>query len=94
MPDALRVRRNRADIMPHFHFDIHEDGKLQKDVEGVHLASIEDARREAQHILPAIAYDTIPENGDVKTLMVLVTDEDGQAVYSATLSYNGKWLKR
>lgn len=38
--------------MPRFFFDICEDGKLQEDEEGVDLASFEEARKEAQHILP------------------------------------------
>ena len=80
--------------MPHFFFDIREDGKLQKDEDGVELPTFEAARKEAQTILPAIAYDTIPQNGDHKSFVVLVTDDDGQPVYSATLSYNGVWLMR
>ena len=80
--------------MSRYYFDIHEDGELQKDVDGVELASFEDARKEAQIILPSIAYDSIPRDGDHKSFVVLVTDADGQPVYSATLSYNGVWLMR
>lgn len=80
--------------MARFFFDIREDGKLRRDDEGTELESISDVRKEAQTILPAIAFDEIPKDGDQKTYVVLVTDDDGQAIYSATLHYAGSWLLR
>ena len=81
--------------MPRYFFDIHDDKKgIQRDDVGVELANIEKVRKEAQCILPDIARDEIPRDGDRRMYTVLVTDEDGSAVYSATLSYAGVWLLR
>ena len=78
--------------MPQFFFDIYEDDKMHKDEEGVELSDIADVRKQAQTVLPEIAYHEIPKDGDRKTYVVLVRDEDGQAIYSATLHYAGLCL--
>ena len=78
--------------MPRFFFDVHEDGVVDKDHDGIELADCEEARRQAQALLPAIAYDKIPGDGDHKTYVVFVTDEDGKPIYSATLQFAGLWL--
>nr|WP_313902031.1 hypothetical protein [Methylobacterium sp. J-001] len=51
-------------------------------------------REKAQRLLPDIARSEIQGDGDQHVYMVLVTDEDGHAVYSATLTYAGLWLLR
>ena len=81
--------------MPRFFFDIQDDQKgLQRDDEGVELADIKMVRRQAQTVLPEIARDEIPDDGDHRSYTVLVTDEDGHPVYTATLNYVGLWLLR
>ena len=79
--------------MPRFFFDIH-DGQHIRDDEGVELPDLEAVRKEAMRALPGIASDEIPKDGDRQNFTVVVTDEDGHAVYCATLSYVGQWLLR
>ncbi len=44
--------------------------------------------------LPDAAREVIPKDGDRRAFTVLITDEDGHPVYSATLNYTGLWLLR
>ncbi|MCJ2116571.1 hypothetical protein MKK65_08255 [Methylobacterium sp. J-001] len=80
--------------MPRFFFDIRDDKGTQRDEEGVELADLSMVREKAQRLLPDIARSEIQGDGDQHVYMVLVTDEDGHAVYSATLTYAGLWLLR
>ena len=82
-------------LVPRFFFDIHDDNNgLQRDNEGTELEDIKMVHRHAQSILPDIARDEIPGDGDRRMYTVLVTDQDGNPVYSATLAYTGMWLMR
>ena len=80
--------------MPRYFFDVHVDHDVQRDETGTEFDTLEEVRKEAQKLLPAIGYEEIPKDGDRRALMVLVTDEDGRSVYSATLNYAGLWLLR
>ena len=81
--------------MPRYFFDIHDAAKgIERDDDGIELADIEMVRRQAETILPDIARDEIPGGGDQRMYTVLVTDEDGAPVYSASLTYAGQWLLR
>jgi hypothetical protein len=44
------------------------------------------------HVLPAIARDTIPKDGNRQSFTVLVRNERDLTVYTATLSFAGLWL--
>lgn len=44
--------------------------------------------------LPDIAREQIPTDGDRRHFSVVVRDEAGNAVYTATLSFAGLWLKK
>jgi hypothetical protein len=79
--------------VPRYFFDVH-DGAFQRDDEGTECANIEEVRRVAKRLLPDIARDGIPLDGDRHIYTVLVTSEDGQPVYSAALSFAGIWLVR
>ena len=79
--------------MPHFYFDIHDTGTTLDDV-GVELPDVAAVRQAAMESLPQIAADEIPKDSDHRHFTVLVTDEDGHSVYSATLTYTGLWLLR
>ena len=79
--------------MPRFFFDIH-DGGTSFDEDGVELLDETAVRRQAMQTLPRIAADEIPMNGDRRHFTVLVSDEGGKPVYSATLTYTGLWLHR
>lgn len=74
--------------MPRYFFDIH-DGRLQRDDEGTECADFEAARREAMISLPDVARWEIPADGDRQTYTVIVRDEAGTPVYTATLTFTG-----
>ncbi|MEA1835273.1 hypothetical protein U8607_24685 [Methylobacterium durans] len=80
--------------MPRYFFDVHIDREVQRDDIGTELPALEDVRKAAQELLPDIARDEIPEDGDQRAIVVLVTDENGRPVYSASLNYSGLWLSR
>jgi len=80
--------------MPCYFFDIHTDDDVQRDETGTEIDSLEEVRKAAQRLLPEIATQEVPNDGDRRSFVVLVTDEDGQPVYSATLNYAGLWLLR
>lgn len=80
--------------MPRYFFDIHDTGKIEKDDTGTEFPDLEAVRKAAMKTLPDIARQEIPKDGDQRSFVVLVTDEDGQPVYSATLSFTGLWLLR
>lgn len=72
--------------MPRYFFDIH-DGQFQPDTEGTECADFEAARREAMVSLPEIARWIIPSDGDNQAFTVLVRDQGGAVVYTATLTF-------
>ena len=80
--------------MPRYVFDIHDLNGPERDNVGTELPDLTAARREAMRLLPNIARDEVPRDGDHQSFVVLVTDENGRPVYSATLSYTGLWLTR
>jgi hypothetical protein len=79
--------------MPRYFFDIH-DGVHLRDDEGTECADLQGAALEAKRLLPAIALDEIPKDGERQIITVLVTDEESHAVYSAVLAFVGMWLIR
>lgn len=78
--------------MPRYFFHLFDGGSFHDDA-GQELADDAAVRREAMMALPEIARDAIPHDGDKQGYTVLVTDEAGASVYSATLSYVGVWLR-
>lgn len=79
--------------MTRYFFDIH-DGSSARDDEGTECEELAAVRRHVLHLLPDIARDEVPEDGDRRTFSVHVTDEDGKSVYTATLTFTGLWLLR
>jgi hypothetical protein len=71
-----------------YYFDIH-DGTFRLDEEGTECADFDAVRREAKRVLPEIAKDILPEDGDHHTLTVRVRNERHETVYTATLMFNG-----
>jgi hypothetical protein len=65
-----------------------------EDDRGFECGTPEQVRAEAMKALPAIAKDEIPNDGDRQAFTVLVKDEAGRPVYSATLTYAGLWLEK
>ena len=78
--------------MPRYFFDLHIDHDVQADDTGTVLDNPEEVRKEAKRLLSAVGFEEFPSDGDRRTLVVLVKDEDGGPVYTATLSFTGLWL--
>ncbi|KAB1073219.1 DUF6894 family protein [Methylobacterium planeticum] len=70
------------------------DSGVKQDDTGVEFAGMTDVRKAAQHRLPDIAREEIPEDGDRQSVTVLVRDEDGHPAYTATSNDAGLWLLR
>ncbi|AWN42869.1 DUF6894 family protein [Methylobacterium durans] len=79
--------------MLRYFFDVHDSGP-QFDDTGTELAGPDEAYAKAKSLLPDIASELIPTGGDQRMFMVLVRDENGHAVYSATLAFAGQRLQR
>ena len=78
--------------MPRDFFHVHTDDDADRDDGGTDFASLEVVRKVAQQLLPAVSCEEIPKDGDQRTMAVVVADEEGHPVYSATLCYAGLWL--
>jgi hypothetical protein len=74
--------------MPLYYFDIH-DGAFRRDEAGTECADFEAARVEAMKTLPEVSRWAIPADGDIQGFTVLVRNEAGYVVYTATLTYAG-----
>ncbi|GJD94511.1 DUF6894 family protein [Methylobacterium iners] len=79
--------------MPRYFFDVH-DGRIQRDDEGTVCTDLQAAATAAKRLLPEITLNELPRGGERQSYTVLVTDEEGQPVYSAALSFVGMWLIR
>ena len=77
--------------MPWYFFHIHQNGELSKDDEGTTLDNFESVQMGAMRVIPEIAWHEVPRDEDRQAYTVLVTDEDGVPVYSATLTFAGLW---
>ncbi|MCJ2124477.1 DUF6894 family protein [Methylobacterium sp. J-077] len=76
--------------MPHFFFDTDDGDFRHEDDEGFELPSIDAARIEALDALPEMARNKFQDR-DRRTYSVRVRDENGTAVYSASLALVGEW---
>ncbi len=74
--------------MPRFFFDTH-DGEWDRDDVGIECANVDVACQEAKRALPDMAFDRTPRDGDQHTITVLVSDENRQPVYTASLTFSG-----
>jgi len=74
--------------VPRYFFDIHDRAFLADEV-GTECADFEAARRQAMITLPEISRWAIPSDGDNQAFTVLVRDERGALVYTATLTFAG-----
>ena len=79
--------------VPHFFFDVH-DGAQNYDNEGVPCADLKAAAKQADALLPEIAYNRVARDSERQIITVLVRDEEGHPVYHAALSQVGTWLIR
>jgi hypothetical protein len=80
--------------MPRYFFDVQDDAHMSRDEDGYELDNVAAAYVQAKRLLPAIALDEVPRDGDRKTYVVVVSDEARVPIYSATLSFSGIILRR
>ena len=71
-----------------YFFDVVDPVGETRDAEGVQLETLEQMRRKARWTLARIAADE-PSQGDDLALSLRVRDEDGQEVYTLSLSIKG-----
>ena len=77
--------------MPRYYFDIIDNGVMSRDEFGVELASFEEARDQAQSLLPDIARAELPD-GDQHTFVCDVREETRGLIYRGSLMYQGTSL--
>jgi hypothetical protein len=83
--------------MPRYFFDTDDGDQPLRDDEGTEFAGLQEACDEAVRILPDIARDVLPPHGmrpqgNQRAVVVVVRDENNQAVFTATLSLKTEWL--
>jgi hypothetical protein len=71
--------------MPLYFFDVTDTGKVSRDDQGVELASLEEARREALRTLGEIAKDEMPD-GNRREFTIQIRRDGGPPVLSASLT--------
>ena len=72
--------------MSHYYFDIRDSRGLHQDEFGDEFDSMEEARRQAQSILPDIARGELPD-GKSHTITCDLRDETGRIVYQSKLNF-------
>jgi hypothetical protein len=73
--------------MPRFYFDVTDTGDSLRDEEGLDLASVELARRQALAALGDMAKEQLPDR-DHREFVVEVRDGGTEPILRATLSLN------
>lgn len=76
-----------------YFFDIHDGKRFMRDADGSELSNIEHAKKEARATLPEIARTAIPRGDDHQAFTVLVRDDSGAVVYTATMTFSGLSLE-
>ena len=76
--------------MPRFFFDT-SDGLIMKDEEGTEFANAHLARDAAIMSLPDIAREEMIKH-DSRAVVMLMRDESGRALFTASLTLTAKWL--
>jgi hypothetical protein len=72
--------------MPRYFFETFKDGKNERDHDGCELPDIAVVRRQTIMFLCEIARDEAIINRDNRSFAVMVYDEEGHAVHSASLT--------
>ncbi len=94
-PRLPPARKRRAILvrMALYYFDIHDGEHDTRDEEGSEFAELDAVRREAIRILPDIAREVMPNDGDRRDVIVDVRNGTGMVIYTATLSLIGRWME-
>ena len=77
--------------MPRFFIDFRDGSTLHEDDEGSDLLGFEQARDEAVGWLSEVARDQLPD-GEYREFVATVRDENGVALYRASLTFHGERL--
>ncbi len=70
-----------------FYFDTHDDQHTVRDDTGMELPDLEAARKEAMKLLPDIARDVLPNDGNRRDIIGDIRDETGRLVFTAHLAF-------
>jgi hypothetical protein len=76
--------------MAHYTIDTDDDERYVEGEYGEGLTCPSAARRTALATLPDMARDKLPD-GDRRTFKAIVRDDNGQEIYTATLTLVGAW---
>ena len=79
--------------MPRYFFDVHDGDRPTKDEEGQELPDLPSVRKTVLSLLPDIAREVMPDDGDRHDVILDVHDATGMVIYTATLSLIGRWLE-
>ena len=74
--------------MPRYFFDIRDAKGFHRDQFGDELADFDEARDQAQALLPDIVREELPD-GDLHEVVCEVRDETGKVVYRGEITYRG-----
>ena len=77
--------------MPLYYFDVSDDGQSFPDEWGIDLDTIDEARAQAQALLPHLAREGLPKD-DRRELSVNVRSSEGPCRYRVTLTIQGEWI--
>lgn len=79
--------------MPKFFIDTNDGDLFFHDGDGFEFADAEEAREAAIDTLPDMARSKLPD-GDHRTFVTTVRDDQGIVIYEATLTMAGAWKLR
>jgi hypothetical protein len=79
--------------MPRFYFDVHKGARFIPDDEGLELANLDRAEREAAKAVAEIGRDRLP-SGDARDIGIEVRDEHQQMVLAVMVSMRVKRVVR
>lgn len=86
----MDLRTGPERLMPRYFIDT-DDGDLRvEDEDGHDLSGPHAARLIALDVLPDMARDKLPD-GERRAFRAAVRGEDGQLLYTASLSFVGEW---
>lgn len=79
--------------MPRYYFDVRDAKGFHHDNVGDEFSSFEEAREQAQALLPDIAREELPD-GDLHIVTCEVRDESGDLVYRGELTFRGMCITK
>lgn len=75
-----------------YFFDIEDNGEASRDIFGVELANLYEARDQALSLLPNLARDHAAD-GEYRMITAVVRCHEGRERYRTTLTVNGEWIE-